>query len=569
MARAGRRASPPSTASRPLGSSDAHAAAAIGTGGPVPGPHAGRPAGGDPRRRETHHHGSFHGSAGQLAMFGRQLRKYGRDARAEVGGRSGATAPAATTATPAAPGGRRGTSPDREAGGRAREDRARLAVRLPAAGRRDPARPLPVREPPPARPRRPDPDLVPRPPARSEGDVIRIGKGFSMPANGSVGTLTVSPRYVSQVRDVLEREQFDLLHFHEPFVPFLSLVLLRESPERERRRRSTPTAASRRPTSSAAGRWAATPTRLHGRIAVSAAARHFIDRYFPGDYKVIPNGVDVDRFRRAVPLARWQDGTRNLLFVGRFEPRKGLLDLLKAYRILRRDGLSTAGCSSSAPGRRSARRAATSRPAGCSGVEFLGRVSRRREGASCSGRPTSTSRRRPAASRSGSSCSRRWPPGAPIVARTSTATRASSGAAARPSSCRRGSRRRSPGRSRGCSPTTSSRARMSAAGRRRAEEFSWPRVTAKVDDYYGFVIRRLAAPGRCPPTSRAESRPRPGRADRPRRRRRRARAGSAARRRPSLGRAWRASGRPALAGRTVAGSSRPLGERDAATTHAA
>ena len=40
---------------------------------------------------------------------------------------------------------------------------------------------------------------------------------------------------------------------------------------------------------------------------------------------------------------------------------------------------------------------------------------------------------------------------------------------------------------------------MSAAGLRRAEEFSWPRVTAKVDDYYGFVIRRLAASGSLPP----------------------------------------------------------------------
>ena len=29
----------------------------------------------------------------------------------------------------------------------------------------------------------------------SEGDVIRLGKGFSMPANGSVGTVTVSPRF--------------------------------------------------------------------------------------------------------------------------------------------------------------------------------------------------------------------------------------------------------------------------------------------------------------------------------------------------------------------------------------
>ena len=63
----------------------------------------------------------------------------------------------------------------------------------------------------------------------SEGDVIRIGKGFSVPSNGSVGTITLSPRYVSQVQRVLEREQFDLLHFHEPFVPFLSLVVLRQS----------------------------------------------------------------------------------------------------------------------------------------------------------------------------------------------------------------------------------------------------------------------------------------------------------------------------------------------------
>ncbi len=63
----------------------------------------------------------------------------------------------------------------------------------------------------------------------SEGDVIRLGKGFSMPTNGSVGTITVSPRYVSQVGRMLEREQFDVLHFHEPFVPFLSLILLHQS----------------------------------------------------------------------------------------------------------------------------------------------------------------------------------------------------------------------------------------------------------------------------------------------------------------------------------------------------
>ena len=171
----------------------------------------------------------------------------------------------------------------------------------------------------------------------SEGDILRIGVGFSMPTNGSVGTLTFSPRYISQVRDLLARERFDVLHLHEPFVPFLSLFLLRES-------RSVNVAtfhayAGFSPSYELGSRvMRGHAARLHGRIAVSAAARHFIDRFFPGDYKVIPNGVDIPRFSGAVPLARWQDGTPNVLFVGRHEPRKGLLDLLKAHRILRRTG---------------------------------------------------------------------------------------------------------------------------------------------------------------------------------------------------------------------------------------
>ena len=203
----------------------------------------------------------------------------------------------------------------------------------------------------------------------SEGDVIRIGKGFSVPANGSVGTLTISPRYRSQIRDVLDRERFDLLHFHEPFVPFLTLMTLRES-------RSVNVAtfhafAGYAPGYQLGGRMLGpvAASRLHGRIAVSAAARHFADRYLPGDYKVIPNGVDLRLFAHAVPLARWQDGPPNILFVGRLEPRKGLLHLLKAFRMVRK-----AGCDcrllvvGSGPLEREARRYVMTRRLGGRGV---------------------------------------------------------------------------------------------------------------------------------------------------------------------------------------------------------
>ncbi len=335
----------------------------------------------------------------------------------------------------------------------------------------------------------------------SEGDVIRLGKGFSMPANGSVGTITLSPRYISQVRAVLERERFDLLHFHEPFVPFLSLILLRES-------RSVNVA-----TFHAYGGWSpayqfgsrvlgAYADRLHGRIAVSAAARHFIDRFFPGHYKVIPNGVDAERFRRSVPLARWQDGTRNILFVGRFEPRKGLLDLLKAYRILRKTGcecrLLVVG---GGPQEREARRYVATRR--LIGVEFLGRVSDDEKAQLFRTADVYVS---PATGGEsfGIVLLEAMAAGAPIVASDihgykGVIRRGREGLLVPP---------REP------KQFAASIARllrdkelagqMSAAGMIRAEEFSWPRVTAKVDDYYGFVIRRLAAAGALPPHFTAE-----------------------------------------------------------------
>jgi len=340
----------------------------------------------------------------------------------------------------------------------------------------------------------------------SEGDVIRIGKGFSVPTNGSVGTLTVSPRFLSQVHEVLDRERFDVLHFHEPFVPFLSPIVLRLStsvnvatfhayggfsPAYEFGRRFMGGYASR----------------LHGRIAVSAAARHFIDRYFPGDYKVIPNGVDVDRYRRAVPIARWQDGTRNLLFVGRHEPRKGLLHLLKAYRILRKTGchcrLLVVG---SGPQEHEARRYVATRRLG--GVEFLGRVSDREKAQLFKTADVYVS---PATGGEsfGIVLLESLAAGTPIVCSDIHGYKGV---------VRRGREGLlvPPGKPKAIAAAIAQllnddelREEMAANGPARAEEFSWERVTAKVDDYYGFVIRRLAAQGPLPESFHAEIAPSP------------------------------------------------------------
>ncbi|HLO35169.1 MAG TPA: PHP-associated domain-containing protein [Candidatus Deferrimicrobium sp.] len=70
-----------------VGSSDSHEATTIGSGWTS---FPGRTA--DDLRAaivegRTHHHGAFHATGGQVSTFGRQLRKYSRDARDVVGGK--------------------------------------------------------------------------------------------------------------------------------------------------------------------------------------------------------------------------------------------------------------------------------------------------------------------------------------------------------------------------------------------------------------------------------------------------------------------------------------------------
>ena len=63
----------------------------------------------------------------------------------------------------------------------------------------------------------------------TEGHVIRLGTGFAFPANGSMGRVTLSWRFKERARELLAEHRFDILHFHEPFVPFLSPTVLDQS----------------------------------------------------------------------------------------------------------------------------------------------------------------------------------------------------------------------------------------------------------------------------------------------------------------------------------------------------
>jgi phosphatidylinositol alpha-mannosyltransferase len=172
---------------------------------------------------------------------------------------------------------------------------------------------------------------------RLTGDhVYRLGSVVRVPYHGSWARITLSLGLRRKVRAILERERFDLVHLHEPLLPTLPLTVLALT-----RVATVGTfhAYWDRSLFYALGRPLLRRAfdRLDGRIAVSAAARDYVGRYFPGEYALIPNGVDTTRFRPDLePLPTARGMGPSVLFVGRLEPRKGFVHLLRAFARLGR-----------------------------------------------------------------------------------------------------------------------------------------------------------------------------------------------------------------------------------------
>ena len=164
----------------------------------------------------------------------------------------------------------------------------------------------------------------------------RIGTPISIPVNDSVARITLSFHLADQVAEIIKKESFDVLHFHEPLMPALPMTMLKMSSTTNV---GTFHAFARSNVGYYYGRRWLAPylAYLHQGIAVSEPARAFVNQYFP-DFalRIIPNGIDVNAFKPGLtPIRHLRDDSVNILFVGRLEKRKGLGDLLRAYEFVR------------------------------------------------------------------------------------------------------------------------------------------------------------------------------------------------------------------------------------------
>ncbi|HWV23817.1 MAG TPA: glycosyltransferase family 4 protein [Thermomicrobiales bacterium] len=166
-------------------------------------------------------------------------------------------------------------------------------------------------------------------------DFYGIGRTITIPGNGSKMRLTFDVTLYADVKAIMKREQFDVVHLHEPLMPVLPYMVLLNS-------QAVNVATFHAYSLSQPWYNAFKPYmsfvlgRIDGRIAVSEPARQFVNRYFEGDYEVVPNGIDVSAYGPHVEPFEWaHDGRKRILFVGRFEEaRKGFKYLLRALPLV-------------------------------------------------------------------------------------------------------------------------------------------------------------------------------------------------------------------------------------------
>src|SRR4029453_2584019 len=201
-----------------------------------------------------------------------------------------------------------------------------------------------------------------RPPP--DAGVTPLGKSVPTASNGSFAPLAPDPAAQLRTIRALRDEAFDVVHVHEPLAPgpTMTTLLFRNAPLVGTFHRAGDSAAYA--LAKPGVRWLA--KRLDLRCAVSKDALHTARKAVGGDYELLFNGIEVERFAKAAPEPT--DGP-TILFVGRHEDRKGLAVLLDALRRLPADVRVWGG----GPGPQT--EALRSRHGGDPRVTWLGRLS--------------------------------------------------------------------------------------------------------------------------------------------------------------------------------------------------
>ena len=165
-----------------------------------------------------------------------------------------------------------------------------------------------------------------------DAGVTPLGVSVPTAANGSIAPVAPDPSaQLRTIRAILD-EGFDVLHLHEPLAPGPTMTALLVN--------AVPMIGTFHAAGDSSSYRYAAPIlrwglrRLKHRVAVSPDARELAHRSLSGEYELLFNGIEIERYADG-PVTVGEGPT--IFFCGRHEPRKGLALLLEALQSLPSD----------------------------------------------------------------------------------------------------------------------------------------------------------------------------------------------------------------------------------------
>jgi len=173
----------------------------------------------------------------------------------------------------------------------------------------------------------------------ADPDVIFAGTSTDFRTLSFHTTSQVSSTADSEKIDaMLAAEKFDILHFHEPWMPLLSRQLLQRSTSVNigTFHAKVPEAMMSRTIIKVVTPYLKSVMKyLHELTAVSASGAEYAAGLTDQPITIIPNGIDLTKYRSHHKPKK--PAAKTILFIGRLERRKGVQYLLKAYSSLAQD----------------------------------------------------------------------------------------------------------------------------------------------------------------------------------------------------------------------------------------
>lgn len=166
-------------------------------------------------------------------------------------------------------------------------------------------------------------------------NILFLGRGIDLQWPNHTTAPLSSGLSMEAVEQAMETEKFDILHFHEPWVPALSRQILScsRSVNIATFHAKVPETIMNRTLARVITPYMRSVLRdLHELTAVSKPASEYVSSLTNRPITFIPNGIELKHFTFSRHLKAGPSKT--ILYVGRLELRKGVKYLLRAYRLL-------------------------------------------------------------------------------------------------------------------------------------------------------------------------------------------------------------------------------------------